>query len=60
MIAGTRADTRYFSEQAIAKAKEPKELFLIEGASHIDLYDTEEYVGQAIEKLDGFFKKWLA
>lgn len=60
MIAGTRADTRYFSEQAIAKAKEPKELFLIKGASHIDLYDKEEFVGPAIEKLDGFFKKWLA
>jgi fermentation-respiration switch protein FrsA (DUF1100 family) len=39
MIAGTKADTKYFSERAIEKAKEPKELFLIDGATHISLYD---------------------
>jgi fermentation-respiration switch protein FrsA (DUF1100 family) len=39
MISGTDADTRYFSEIAIEKAQEPKELFLISGKSHIDLYD---------------------
>ena len=59
MIAGTKADTRYFSELAIETAQEPKELFLIEGASHIDLYDKEEYVGPAVEKLDSFFKQYL-
>lgn len=59
MIAGTRADTRYFSELAIEKAQEPKELFLIEGASHIDLYDKEEYVGPAVERLGSFFKQYL-
>jgi hypothetical protein len=37
----SEADTRYFSELAIEKALEPKELILIEGASHIDLYDKE-------------------
>jgi fermentation-respiration switch protein FrsA (DUF1100 family) len=60
MIAGTDADTRYFSEEAIAKAREPKELFLIDGASHIDLYDRDEFVTPAVDKLDGFFGKALA
>jgi uncharacterized protein len=34
MIAGTKADTRFFSEMAIEKAKEPRELYLIEGDAH--------------------------
>jgi len=59
MIAGTDADTRYFSEEAIAQASEPKELFWIDGASHIDLYDKAEYVTPAVAKLAEFFGKNL-
>jgi fermentation-respiration switch protein FrsA (DUF1100 family) len=59
MIAGTEADTLNFSEEAISKAKEPKELFLVEGASHVDLYDKEPYVGQVVEKLEVFFSENL-
>jgi fermentation-respiration switch protein FrsA (DUF1100 family) len=59
MIAGTKADTRYFSETAIEKAKEPKELFLIEGATHISLYDKKEYVNPAVDKLNNFFNQYL-
>jgi fermentation-respiration switch protein FrsA (DUF1100 family) len=39
MIAGSDADTRYHSENAIRKATEPKELFLVPNKSHIALYD---------------------
>lgn len=60
MIAGDKADTLYFSEEAIAKAQEPKELFIIKGATHIDLYDKPEYVNPAIEKMTGFFKQYLS
>lgn len=59
MIAGTAADTRYFSEQAIAAAREPKELYFIDGATHIDLYDKPEYVDPAVEKLAEFLGKYL-
>ena len=52
-------DTLYFSEQAIAKAAEPKELYVIDGATHIDLYDRPQYVGPAVEKLAEFFAKYL-
>ncbi|MEU2090057.1 alpha/beta hydrolase [Nocardia beijingensis] len=34
--------------------------FLIGGASHIDLYDVDQYVTPAVEKLDEFFGKGLA
>lgn len=59
MIAGTDADTKIFSEEGIAKAKEPKELFLIKGASHVDLYDIDKYVSQAVVKLTDFYQKGL-
>lgn len=59
MIVGSRADSAHFSEKAYEKAKEPKELFKIEGASHIDLYDKPEYVAPAVKKLTDFFRSSL-
>lgn len=59
MIAGTEADTRDFSEQAYALSNGPKEMFWVEGASHIAMYDTPEYVAQAVTKLTEFFGKNL-
>lgn len=59
LIVGSEADTTYFSDDAYQKAKEPKELFQIDGATHVDLYDKPEYVGQVVEKLTQFFKKYL-
>lgn len=58
-IVGSRADTRYFSEDGFARAKEPKELYEIEGASHIDLYDKPEFVSQVVAKLADFFGRAL-
>ncbi|KAF9211332.1 hypothetical protein CPC16_001332 [Podila verticillata] len=54
LIAGTKADTLCYSEQAYTLAKEPKELFLVEGATHIDLYDRG--VPQCVPKLKKFFR----
>lgn len=61
MIAGSKADSLYMSEQAIEKAAgtNNKELFLIEGATHIQTYWQPEYVGQAINKLTGFYGQTL-
>jgi fermentation-respiration switch protein FrsA (DUF1100 family)/alkylhydroperoxidase/carboxymuconolactone decarboxylase family protein YurZ len=58
-IVGERAVSAYFSEDAYAKAAEPKELFVVKGASHVDLYDREEYMSVSLSKLDGFFKQYL-
>ena len=55
LIAGSSADTKVYSEQAFALSTGPKELFVIEGATHVALYDRPEYVDQAIAKLASFF-----
>ena len=38
-IHGENAHSRYFSETAYAAAAQPKELMIIKGANHVDLYD---------------------
>ncbi|MFD4509098.1 alpha/beta hydrolase [Streptomyces sp. NPDC058457] len=59
LIAGSEADTLYMSQDAIERAQEPKELFILDGASHIDLYWKPEYVPQVVDKLAEFFTKNL-
>ena len=56
-IVGSEADTLYFTGDAYSRANEPKEIFTIKGATHIDLYDKPEYVNQAVTKLIEFFRK---
>ncbi len=58
-IVGSKADTLYFTEDAFSRAKEPKELYVIDGATHIDLYDKPEFVSQIVNKLVEFFGKSL-
>ena len=45
--------TKTFFDQA----SEPKEFVEVAGASHVDLYDKEEFVTPAIQAIDNFFKK---
>lgn len=59
LIAGERAETLKFSQAAYAKAQQPKELLVIPGASHFDLYDKPEYVTPAVDKLAEFFGEHL-
>lgn len=61
MIAGSKADSLYMTEDAFAKATgtKDKELFLIEGATHIETYWKQPYVNQALEKLTRFYGKSL-
>jgi len=58
-IVGEHAVSAYFSEDAYAKAAEPKELFVVEGATHVDLYDRPEYLAITLPKLDSYFKQYL-
>ena len=58
MIAGSKADTYYMTDDAFGKAinAKSKELFLINGATHIETYWKPEYVSQAINILVNFYQ----
>ena len=57
LIAGEKAHSRYYSEDAYKMASEPKELVIVPGATHCDLYDKVDLI--PFTKLDSFFKKNL-
>ncbi|MPN33691.1 hypothetical protein SDC9_181182 [bioreactor metagenome] len=56
-IIGENAHSRYFSEDAYEMAAEPKELYVVPGARHIDLYDRIDMI--PFDKLESFFAKYL-
>ena len=57
LIHGEHAHSRYFSETAYAAAAEPKELVIIKGANHVDLYDQMDKI--PFDKISDFFGKNL-
>lgn len=58
LIHGENAHSRYFSETAFAAAAEPKELVIIPGARHVDLYDRVDLI--PFDRLTRFFEAHLA
>ena len=58
MIHGEKAHSRYFSEDAFKKLKgENKELYIIKGANHTDLYYKKDIM--PFDKIENFFKNNL-
>jgi fermentation-respiration switch protein FrsA (DUF1100 family) len=57
-IHGEKAHSLYFSQTAFEAAAEPKELLVIPGASHTDLYDKTDVI--PFDKLAQFFTQHLA
>lgn len=53
-VVGDRAHSRFFSEDAYAAAAEPKELYTVADAEHIDLYDRTDRI--PFDKLTSFFE----
>jgi fermentation-respiration switch protein FrsA (DUF1100 family) len=56
-ITGDHAHSRIFSEHAFKKASEPKELFVVPNAGHVDLYDRVNLIPWT--KLTSFFTEHL-
>ncbi|OGX91682.1 alpha/beta hydrolase [Hymenobacter coccineus] len=58
LVAGTAAGSLWHSQELYAKAAGPKELALIAGATHMDLYDGKGSE-RAMDHLTPFFKRTL-
>jgi hypothetical protein len=56
-ITGENAHSREFSEDAYRLAAEPKDLYIVPGTGHVDLYDRLNYI--PFDKLTAFFTKHL-
>lgn len=56
-ITGETAHSREFSEDAYRLAAEPKELYIVPGAGHVDLYDRVGLI--PFDKLNAFFTEYL-
>ena len=56
-ITGDQAHSKEFSEDAYKRAAEPKELFLVKGAGHVDLYDRVTLI--PFDKVTAFFRDHL-
>ena len=61
MIAGSKADSLYMSEQAFSKASgtKDKSLVKIDGATHIETYWVPAYVDVAMDQLTAFYARTL-
>ena len=53
LVIGETAQSRYFSEDVYKQAAEPKELYIVPGAGHVDLYDRVNVIPW--DKLTNFF-----
>lgn len=58
LVHGEKAHSRYFSEDAFKKLTgDNKELLIVPGASHVDLYDNFEKI--PFDKLEQFYTRYL-
>jgi fermentation-respiration switch protein FrsA (DUF1100 family) len=58
-VVGREAVTAWMGVEVFQRATGPKELFWVEGATHVDLYDKDEFVTPAVEKLAEFYRAGL-
>ena len=60
IVHGEKAHSRYFGETAFSKLKgDNKELFIVKGANHVDLYDGGDRNAIPFDKIESFYKENL-
>ena len=59
-IAGSKAGSKWMSDDLIERAASTdKTLYVVDGANHMELYDGEAYVNEAVGELSSFFETRL-
>lgn len=58
LVAGENAHSRYYSEDVLKAASDPKELLIVPNSDHVDLYDQMDKI--PFDKLTSFFNQHLA
>ena len=60
IVHGENAHSRYFGEDAFKKLKgDNKELLIVKGANHVDLYDGGDNNAIPFDKIESFYKEYL-
>ncbi|MBB3316675.1 hypothetical protein FHT77_002556 [Rhizobium sp. BK181] len=60
IIAGSEAGSKWMSDDLLRRAaSSDKKLHVVKGANHMELYDGEKYVGEAVSVLAPFFQEKL-
>ncbi|MCB9917362.1 MAG: alpha/beta hydrolase [Planctomycetes bacterium] len=60
VIAGSEAGSKWMSDDLVKRAaSSDKQLYVVEGANHMSLYDVPQYVDEAVAKLASFFEHRL-
>lgn len=62
VIVGGRLGTTFSfgdGKELFERAPNKKDMLVIEGAGHYEMYDKDEYVDQAVERLDHFYRQHL-
>ena len=62
VIVGSRLGNTFSygdGKELFERATTKRDMLVIEGAGHYEMYDKNEYVDQAIERLDGFYREYL-
>jgi len=59
-VAGSVAGSKWMSDDLLARAaSQDKQLYVVEGANHMSLYDVPKYVDEAVSQLAPFFQSKL-
>lgn len=59
MVTSEKAVTAWMTREAFERANEPKRIYTVSGATHVEMYDREDAIDDAVVQLSEFFNDTL-